>query len=330
MNPQVQKSASAILFGSTSKTEQTFTLLDRQVWRIGRSADNDIVLDSDFVSRYHAMIQRTDETDYYLIDMGSRNGSSVNRTRVNVPVALHTGDEITIGDWTLRFQAEESGALEPVQKRVMDETTVTLFAFSRVTVVVLDIRDFTGLTRRLNEGVLCQLIGTWFRKGGDILSEHGSWGQKYIGDAIMSIWVHDDKAMDEQMRNIFQALVKLFDMTANLQMTFELGEPIRIGAGVNSGYAMVGNTGSGSLNDHTALGDAVNAAFRFESACKEARVDIVAGGDTYANLSPGSPLGDCFRQFTVSLKGYEQPWCLWGAAFPCVQSVVKGWPAGTD
>jgi len=305
----------AALISSTPEGQTTFALSNGHSWRIGRSDDNEIVLKSDVVSRCHAMVQRTSEATYYLIDMGSRNGSFVNHARVSIPCALSNGDEIAIGDRTLQFQCDAAPAAtsRSTLQRAPDATTITLFAWSRITVLVIDIRDFTGLTRRLDEGTLCQVIGTWFRKGGEILRANGSWGQKYIGDAMMSVWVHKDGQQHEEMKRVLASLVTLVDMTAELQPQFGLAEAIRIGIGLNTGYATVGNAGSEHLTDHTALGDTVNAAFRFESASKPSGLDVIAGEDTFKALGEVSLASTVFRPLTVNLKGYDQPWSVWGA-----------------
>jgi adenylate cyclase len=316
MSPQRPKVDSAFLVTSSPQAPKIFPLSEGSSWRIGRSDDNEIVLKSEVVSRCHAMVQRTggEEAIYYLIDMGSRNGSFVNHSRVSVPCALQTGDSILVGDVTLQFHGEASQApRRQAPPRSLDATTATMFAFTRITVLVIDMRDYTGLTRRLEENLLCQLIGTWFRRGGEILNARGSWGQKYIGDAIMSVWVHRAGHERQEMENVLQALEELVRMTASLQSQFGLPESIRIGAGLNTGFAMIGNAGSGSLTDHTALGDAVNAAFRFESASKTASVDVIIGAETYAALAETLPVRSRFRPIVVSLKGYDAPWSVWAA-----------------
>ena len=73
----------------------TYTLRCR-LTRIGRSQENDIVLDSDRISRYHAEIVRAGE-EILLVDKGSRNGVWVNRQRVENSTAIKSGDTIRIG-----------------------------------------------------------------------------------------------------------------------------------------------------------------------------------------------------------------------------------------
>jgi adenylate cyclase len=55
---------------------------------------------------------------------------------------------------------------------------------------------------------------------------------------------------------------------------------IDIGIGINSGEAIIGNMGSDSRFDYSAIGDAVNTAARLESATKEVGVDIIIGQNT--------------------------------------------------
>lgn len=68
---------------------------------IGRKEGNSVVLDSDRVSRTHAVID-WDGDNYTVIDTGSRNGTFVNGRAVRRQV-LRNGDMITIGDCEIRF-----------------------------------------------------------------------------------------------------------------------------------------------------------------------------------------------------------------------------------
>ena len=70
--------------------------------RIGRSPDNEVPIDNDRVSRYHAEIQRAGE-GFILTDKGSRNGVWVNGTRVSSAVPLRPGDKIGLAEVELTF-----------------------------------------------------------------------------------------------------------------------------------------------------------------------------------------------------------------------------------
>src|SRR6516162_8850277 len=77
-----------------SCSNREFPLIAGQTWAIGRGEGCAVLLDSRAVSRLHALIQRRDSGDYYLVDLGSRNGSFVNGRRVSVPVRLKDRDAL--------------------------------------------------------------------------------------------------------------------------------------------------------------------------------------------------------------------------------------------
>ena len=73
---------------------------------IGKAATNDIVIDTDAtVSRLHAMLEPT-PGGWCIRDLGSRNGTYVNGVRLLTDKALHSGDEIRVGETRLSFRAE--------------------------------------------------------------------------------------------------------------------------------------------------------------------------------------------------------------------------------
>ncbi len=72
------------------------------IWRIGRSRENELVLDDISISRRHAEIQRGPDGTFTLLDRGSRNGIYVNGQQVHRHT-LRENDMIEIGDVVLRF-----------------------------------------------------------------------------------------------------------------------------------------------------------------------------------------------------------------------------------
>jgi NADH:ubiquinone reductase (H+-translocating) len=77
--------------------------LDRDLISLGRSSDNHIVVPDQAASRRHALIQRQNGT-YWIDDLGSQNGTWVNRGRVTERRALEDGDVVHVGDTRLVFQ----------------------------------------------------------------------------------------------------------------------------------------------------------------------------------------------------------------------------------
>ena len=82
--------------------------LDQPVTSAGRHPDSDIFLDDISVSRRHGTFTRSD-AGYSVADLGSLNGTYVNRDRIDSEVALSGGDEVQIGKYRLIYFA---GALK--------------------------------------------------------------------------------------------------------------------------------------------------------------------------------------------------------------------------
>ncbi|MDI2029472.1 FHA domain-containing protein [Saccharopolyspora sp. TS4A08] len=76
-------------------------LLDRETTSAGRHPDSDIFLDDVTVSRRHAEFRR-EGNDFVVVDVGSLNGTYVNREPVDTSV-LANGDEVQIGKFRLVF-----------------------------------------------------------------------------------------------------------------------------------------------------------------------------------------------------------------------------------
>jgi pSer/pThr/pTyr-binding forkhead associated (FHA) protein len=74
---------------------------------VGRHPDSDIFLDDISVSRRHATFTRGDN-GYVVSDLGSLNGSYVNRDRIDNDVTLTGGDEVQIGKYRLIYFAGAS------------------------------------------------------------------------------------------------------------------------------------------------------------------------------------------------------------------------------
>ena len=267
------------------------------------------MLDSRSVSRLHALIQRRDTGGYSVVDLGSRNGSFVNNHRVSLPVLLKDGDRLLFGDQELVFRSL-SEAPAPAADSGLDTRnapTTSLHTHSLATIVVVDIRDFTPLARMVPEALLSQAIGTWFLRVGQAAQKSGSFAQKYIGDAVMAVWIHEKRSLVRaDLLRALGAVVEIHAATGEISRTLPLPEPLRIGAGVNTGSAIVGGS------EFTALGDTVNAAFRLEAATKQLGVGVALGDRAFGELCvTDSP----FRPHQVQLKGYDAPSTAWAISF---------------
>jgi hypothetical protein len=86
--------------------ESTPTAL-RPVTSIGRSPGNTVVIDKSYVSAEHALLTRRD-SQWWLEDLSSRNGTALNDVLITQPVAVTNGDIITIGDTQLKLELDDA------------------------------------------------------------------------------------------------------------------------------------------------------------------------------------------------------------------------------
>jgi adenylate cyclase len=301
----------------TGSGNKYLPLVGATCWTFGRGEENNFVLRDRWISRNHAILQSNEGGDFYLIDLGSRNGTFINGKRVSIPVTIKPGDQIMFGQTEMEFCDRNPSSNSDVAHDISHDTqTSTLHIKRLISVMVIDIRDFTVLTRQTNEEILSKVIGTWFREAGTLIRNYDSWVDKYIGDALMAIWFHSSSGPTEkEMLNILKSLAGLYKITTELSNKYPLPFPLRIGAGINTGYAMIGNTGSGDRPDYTAIGDTVNAAFRLESATKDIKKDILLGEKTYQYMSSLDIEKAGFSPYTVNLKGYDEPVSTYGGIF---------------
>jgi pSer/pThr/pTyr-binding forkhead associated (FHA) protein len=99
---QVSSSGGAVLVirSGGGRVGESFTL-DADRMTIGRRPDSDVFLDDVTVSRDHALLVRR-SGEFYLDDLGSLNGTYVNRRRIESQ-KLSDGDELQVGKYKLSF-----------------------------------------------------------------------------------------------------------------------------------------------------------------------------------------------------------------------------------
>lgn len=114
-----QKEAALLLWMEGEEIKARW-LLSKPETSIGRWEDNDIVIDDRWISRYHARIRR-ERDQYFLEDLGSKNGTIVNGQRIVQPVALSDGDEIQLTPLRT-FTFVDYGATAPLPGEALSPT----------------------------------------------------------------------------------------------------------------------------------------------------------------------------------------------------------------
>jgi len=165
----------------------------------------------------------------------------------------------------------------------------------RCTLLFTDVRGFTSLSERLEPEQVTEIMNKALTIQSDAVKKHGGMVDKYIGDAMMAIF----NAPIDQEEHEEKAVLAALDIMCGMN---EADIGVTIGIGVNTGDAVVGNMGSETRFDYTAIGDAVNLAARLESSTKEVGQDLVIGHETAKNIT--LPL---IELEPIFVKGKEKP-----------------------
>jgi adenylate cyclase len=174
-----------------------------------------------------------------------------------------------------------------------------------LSILFTDIRGFTSISEKLSPQQIVNLLSRYFTPMTAIVREREGTLDKFIGDALMAFWnapldvsAHAVRAVDAVLFMQEKLLV------LNEEIRAEFGVDIRMGVGIHTGPAYVGNMGSSDLVNYTLIGDNVNLASRLEGLCPQYGVPVVVSGETMAAC------GDTFAfQYldTIRVKGKMQP-----------------------
>jgi adenylate cyclase len=154
---------------------------------------------------------------------------------------------------------------------------------TEITILFSDLRDFTQMAETLRADQVVAMLNECHAMMVEVIFRHGGTLDKFIGDGLMAYFGAPLSQRDHAHRAVACAL----DMQEALQTLNELRrdrhEPeLRMGIGLHTGLAVLGDIGSDARREYTAIGDAVNLACRIEGLTKEHGRPVLASEQTYA------------------------------------------------
>ncbi|MFT5170927.1 MAG: adenylate cyclase, partial [Candidatus Marinamargulisbacteria bacterium] len=195
----------------------------------------------------------------------------------------------------------------------------------KTTVLFCDIRNFTSISENFPVEKVVHFLNDYFEVM--IAEIHQSQGtlDKLIGDAIMAFWNAPIDVSDHVDRAISTAF-KMQEIVKKKNPEWQkMGLPeIEIGIGINTGDAIIGNIGSKSRLDYTAIGDTVNLASRLESLCKVYNSPIVISEGTRKQMKDGSV---CRVVDRVQVRGKQKPLLVYEPRSQSEITLVNDWQA---
>ena len=170
--------------------------------------------------------------------------------------------------------------LDPKQvKRLQEDPTLLHLGGETRTCTYLftDLRGFTSMSEKLSPQEVTEIMNATLSVQVTAVQKYGGMVDKFIGDACMAIFNAPLDLEDHETRAV-ECAIEIQKEIKQLNNTLPVD--VAIGVGLNTGPAVIGNMGSATRFDFSAIGNSVNEAARYESATKEVGVDILIGEST--------------------------------------------------
>jgi adenylate cyclase len=184
---------------------------------IGRAPANQVVLPDDKVSRRHAVIHAQDVDEFWLVDLGSSNGTYLNGRRVSQPSRLWDQDRIEIGPFRVIFRQPQAARVSTPEQTDVEKTLHEIKS-ADCWLLVADIQSSTQLSRKLSPDQLPVVTGHWFDQCKRIIDASGGSIDKYLGDGFLAYWHGEEQAASEVAR----ALTELKQVQASAPLSFRM------------------------------------------------------------------------------------------------------------
>lgn len=175
----------------------------------------------------------------------------------------------------------------PVLERVlkMRKQSVVHADRRKITVLFSDIRDFSKLSEHMQPEEVVKILNEYFGKMVEIVIRRKGMVDKFIGDGLMALFGAPEEDAYQEENAVYAALEMQEELNKLCKKwKDEARPPFKIGIGISSGTAIVGDLGSIQRLEYTAVGDTVNLASRIESLTKELKADVLISEYTYQGV----------------------------------------------
>ena len=141
-------------------------------------------------------------------------------------------------------------------------------------VLFTDIRGFTSLSETVGTSETFAFLNRYLEIMEPIIESNGGFIDKFIGDAIMALFIEPEKAVE--------AAIAM--MEATKEQILPDGTRLKTGIGIHFGELILGTVGSENRLETTVIGDTVNLASRIESLTKQYSAEILVSADVMKHL----------------------------------------------
>ena len=184
-------------------------------------------------------------------------------------------------------------------ERVLEEGTVIEGEEVEVTVLFVDIREFTAFAEHASATEVVAELNAFYELVVPVLVRHGGHANKFIGDGLLAVFGAPEHLEDHADRGVAAAL----EIAEVVRRAY--GGRLRIGIGVNSGPVVAGTIGGGGRVEFAVIGDTVNTAARVEGLTRETNDTVLVTDATCALVRDEH--GGFAERGTVTLRGRREP-----------------------
>ena len=186
-----------------------------------------------------------------------------------------------------------------VAQRILEEGTSLEGEEVEVTIMFVDVRDFTSFAERTPAPEVVAAINRLFECIVPIIHEHGGRVDKFVGDGLLAVFGAPRRLED----HADQALAAALEIERKVRAG-DAGE-LEIGIGLNSGPVVAGNVGGSGRLEFSVIGDPVNVAARVEAATRQTGDTVLIAERTKELLKDTD--ARLVEREGAELKGKTQP-----------------------
>lgn len=132
-----------------------------------------------------------------------------------------------------------------------------------VSMMFIDIRDFTGFSENTPAPEIVSTINRLFERAVPLIRDHGGHVDKFVGDGLLAVFGAPRRIADHAGEAVRAALA----VAAAVREEFD--GALSVGIGVNTGVVVAGNVGGSGRFEFSVIGDPVNVAARIESTTRQ-------------------------------------------------------------
>jgi class 3 adenylate cyclase len=269
-------------------------------------APGQLLISDPTISRRHCVLRQVSDGRCVVQDV-SRNGTRVDGRRIvpNLEVEVRAGQVIAVGGHT-RFVLEAGPEVAAGRPDPSHGGTLGAPGFCVATVLVGDIKGYTGLVRRVPSADLQQSVGRVFERLARAVGDFGGTVKEYQGDALLAFWEGD--LSGGQAVAACRAALGLDRLARELTAdpaTWQLrDEPLRLDWALATGPVVLDSFGGDRPAGLSLIGEPVVLAFRLEKFATDETGPIVVCRATRAMAGGRFRFRNLGR---MTAQGFDQP-----------------------